>query len=237
MYSSIQSSRLYEQIIEQIQNRIMEGKLHPGDRLPSEHELAEQFGVSRTVVREAIKALREKGLVEVQPGRGTFVTNITDSTTEVMRDSLGLMVRLNLNNGVTELNEVRTLLEPGIAAMAAQKATEADIRTMQQAIAAMDAAMNDADIFVESDLDFHLALARATQNPLITILIDPIGDLLREHRKRIFLVDGGPERGQYHHKRILETIRNHDPVAARQAMCAHLEQVIKDSSAAAKLVD
>jgi GntR family transcriptional repressor for pyruvate dehydrogenase complex len=237
MYSTIQSSRLYEQIIEQIQNRIMEGKLHPGDRLPSEHELAEQFGVSRTVVREAIKALREKGLVEVQPGRGTFVTNITDSTTEVMRDSLGLMVRLNLNNGVTELNEVRTLLEPGIAAMAAQKATEADIRTMQQAIAAMDAATNDADIFVESDLDFHLALARATQNPLITILIDPIVDLLREHRKRIFLVDGGPERGQYHHKRILETIRNHDPVAARQAMCAHLKQVIKDSSTAAKLMD
>ena len=147
------------------------------------------------------------------------------------------MVRLNLNNGVTELNEVRTLLEPSIAAMAAQKATEADIRTMQQAITAMDAAMNDADIFVEADLDFHLALARATQNPLITILIDPIGDLLREHRKRIFLVDGGPERGQYHHKRILETILNHDPVAARQAMCAHLEQVIKDSSSAAKLVD
>ena len=103
MYSAVQSSRLYELIIEQIQNRIMEGKLRPGDKLLSERELAEQFGVSRTAVREAVKALREKGLVKIQPGRGTFITNLTDGTSEVMRDSLGLIVKVGLRSGLADL--------------------------------------------------------------------------------------------------------------------------------------
>ena len=94
MYSTIRSARLYEQITEQIQSRIMAGELRPGDKLPPERELAEQFGVSRTAVREAVKALHEKGLIDVQPGKGTFISNITDSTSEVMREiiarSLGL---------------------------------------------------------------------------------------------------------------------------------------------------
>ncbi len=232
MYSAIHPSRLYEQIIEQIQSLVMEGTLRPGDKLPPERELAEQFGVSRTAVREAVKALREKGLVEIQPGRGTFITN---STSEVMRDSLDLIVKVGLSNGVVNLNEVRTLLEPGIAALAAERVTESDIQTMEQAIKAMDAAMHDADAFAEADLEFHLALASATQNPLIPILLDPIVDLLREHRKRIFLVEGGPQRGQYHHRRILAAVYKRDPAAAREAMCDHLKQVLTDSEAASKL--
>lgn len=232
MYSTIHSSRLYEQIIEQIQNLVMDGALRPGDKLPSERELAEQFGVSRTAVREAVKALREKGLVEIQPGRGTFITN---SISEVMRDSLDLIVRVGLSNGVLNLNEVRTLLEPGIAALAAERRTETDLDILEEDIAAMDAAMHDADVFAEADLEFHLALASATQNPLIPILLDPIVDLLREHRKRIFLVEGGPQRGQYHHRRIFAAVKQHDTAAAREAMCDHLKQVLADSEAASKL--
>lgn len=234
MYSTIHPSRLYEQIIRQIQNLVMEGALRPGDKLPPERELAEQFGVSRTAVREAVKALRQKGLVEIQPGRGTFITN---SISEVMRDSLDLIVKVGLSNGVDNLNEVRTLLEPGIAALAAERVTETDIQTMEQAIAAMDVAMHNADAFAEADLEFHLALASATQNPLIPILLDPIVDLLREHRKRIFLVEGGPQRGQYHHRCILAAVYKRNPAAAREAMCDHLKQVLTDSEAASKLPD
>lgn len=226
MYSAIRSSRLYEQIIEQIQNLIMEGTLRPGDKLAPERELAEQFGVSRTAVREAVKALSEKGLVEIHPGRGTFITNYTFV---MMRDSLDLIVKVGLTNGIGNLNEVRTLLEPGIAALAAERIAEADIWTLEQTIAVMDEAMNDADAFAGADLEFHLALAKATQNPLIPILLDPIVDQLREHRKRIFLVDGGPQRGQYHHRRILTAIKKRDPAAAREAMWEHLQQVLADS--------
>jgi DNA-binding FadR family transcriptional regulator len=235
VYSTIQPSRLYEQIIEQIQNLIIEGKIRPGDKLPSERELGEQFGVSRTAVREAVKALREKGLVDVQPGRGTFITDITGSTSEAMRDSLGLIVKIGLGNDLGKLVQVRTLLEPGIAALAAEMATEEDIQTMQQTVDVMDSTMANSERFVEADLEFHLALARATQNPLIPILIDPVVDLLREQRLRIFLVEGGPQRGQYHHKQILAAIEQCDPVAASQAMCAHLEQVREDSSIAPDL--
>ena len=131
-----------------------------------------------------------------------------------------------------KLVQVRTLLEPGIAALAAEMAKPLDLETMQQAVDVMDTAMVSTDAYVEADLAFHLALARATQNPLIPFLIDPIVDLLREQRKRIFLVEGGPERGQYHHKRILTAIRQGDATTASQAMCAHLEQVRQDSSVA-----
>jgi GntR family transcriptional repressor for pyruvate dehydrogenase complex len=232
MYSTIYASRLYEQIIEQILTLVVEGTLQPGDKLPPERELAEQFGVSRTAVREAVKALREKGLVEIQPGRGTFITN---STTEVMRDSLDFIFKVGLINGVAHLNEVRTLLEPGIAALAAERISETELQTLAQAVEAMDAAMHDADIFAEADLEFHLTLARASQNPLIPILIDPIVDQLREHRQRIFLVAGGPQRGQYHHRRILAAVQKHDPAAAREAMCDHMQQVLTDSEAASNL--
>ena len=232
MYSTIRSARLYEQITEQILSRIMAGELRPGDKLPPERELAEQFGVSRTAVREAVKALHEKGLIEVQPGKGTFVSNITASTSEVMRDSLDLIVNVGLVNGLVDLVQVRTLLEPGIAALAAEMATAEDIQAMQQAVDTMDTALDNADVYVEADLEFHRALAKASQNSLITILLDSIVDLLREQRKRIFLVEGGPERGQNHHKRILEAVATHNPVAAREAMAVHLKQVLDDSNAA-----
>lgn len=241
MYSTIQSSRLYEQIIEQIQNRIMEGKLRPGDKLPPERELAEQFGVSRNAVREAVKVLTKKGLVVVQPGRGTFVTDITDSTTGMMRDSLGLMVGIGPDNRLTDLIQLRAIIEPEIAAVAAAVATEEDILAMQLAIETMDAAMDsaevNADMYTEADLDFHHTLAKATQNTLLPILIGPIVDLLREQRMRMARVDGAAQRGQYHHKRILKAIKRHDSAAARHAMQAHIDQILDDYDAASRLIE
>lgn len=237
MYTTVRASRLYEQIVEQIQNRIAEGELRPGDKLPPERELGEQFGVSRTAVREAVKALREKGLVEIQPGKGTFVTDIADSTSSIVRDSLSLMVKTGPGNGLFDLIQVRAILEPEIASLAAQMATEEDIQALQQAFDVMEQALDDADVFVEADLEFHLALARATQNQLIPVLIDPIMDLLREQRMRIFMVRGGPERGQYHHRLIMEEIRQHDPDAAHRAMAEHLQQVTEDSAIALQAMD
>ncbi len=230
-YTQIQTARLYEKIVEQIEAQVLKGQLHYGDRLPTERELAEKFGVSRTAVREAVKALQEKGLVASHPGRGTFITN---GASRAVRDSLGFMMRIGSTEGSDNLVETREILEPEIAALAAERASDQDVATLRECVATMDAALNDADAFIEADLNFHLALARATQNALIPSLIDPIVGLLREHRKRIFLVQGAP-RGQYHHKRILQAVSRHDPAAARQEMRAHLEQVRKDGEAAAKL--
>ncbi len=226
VYKAVRTSRLYQQIVQQIEESILKGALKPGDQLPAERELAQRFGVSRTAVREAVKALREKGLVEAFTGRGTF---ITDGTSQAIRQSLDLMVKIGQPDGSTHLAEVREILEPEIAALAATRVEEQHLATMREAVAVMDRSRHEPDAFIEADLDFHLSLAEAAANPLILSLIDSIVGLLREQRMRIFNVDGGPERGQFHHKRILDAIEQRAPEKARQAMRAHLQQIRQDS--------
>ncbi len=179
-------------------------------------------------MREAVKALREKGLVEAYSGRGTF---ITDGTTQAVRQSLDLMVKIGQPEGSTHLAEVRAILEPEIAALAAMRIQDAELATMREAVSVMDKAGHDPQAYIEADLDFHLALAEGAANPLILSLLDSIVGLLREQRLRIFKVPGGPERGQVHHKRILEAVEHHDPEKARDTMRAHLSQVREDSQA------
>src|ERR1700676_1172095 len=118
MYRTVKTSRLFEQIVQQVEDSILSGQLKPGDQLPAERELAQRFGVSRTAVREAVKTLREKGLVEAYSGRGTFVTN---GTSQAIRQSLDLMMRIGQPDGGVHLAEMRLILEPGIAALAATR--------------------------------------------------------------------------------------------------------------------
>ncbi len=229
VYKVVRTSRLYEQIVKQIEESVLNGTLKPGDQLPAERDLAQRLGVSRTAVREAVKTLREKGLVEAYSGRGTFITN---GTSQAARQSFDLMVKIGQQGqqeGLPHLVELRLALEPGIAAMAAERVTDEDLTAMREAVTVMDRAQENAEAYIEADLDFHLALAEAAANPLILSLIDSIVGLLREQRIKIFNVEGGPQRGQFHHKRILEAMERRDPEMARGAMRAHLEQVRQDS--------
>lgn len=232
MYRAVKTSRLYEQIVQQVEEAILKGQLKPGDQLPPERDLAQRFGVSRTAVREAVKTLREKGLLEAYTGRGTFITN---GTSGAIRQSLDLMAKIGQQEGSIHLAELRRILEPEIAALAAPKIDEQLLATMREAVAAMNRNLNNREAYIEADLDFHLALAEAAENPLILALIDSIVGLLREQRSRIFDVDGGPQRGQFHHKRILHAVERKDANAARIAMKAHLEQVREDSSTAVRV--
>ncbi len=227
MYTPVQPVKIFEQIAEQIEKRILSGELCSGDRLPTERALAEQFRASRTAVREAMKILAQKGLVDMRPGRGTIVI---DGAREAMQDSIGLVMKLNLGEvgGSDNLVEVREILEIEIAALAAARASEKEIAAMREAVKVMDENLHDADAFIAADNRFHEALAQATQNALILILVNSIVHLLSEQRKQIFEVDGGPQRGQIHHKRILESIIRRDPASARAAMRAHLHQVRED---------
>jgi len=228
MYTVVRTSRLYQQIVEQIEQSIRSGSLKPGDQLPAERDLAQQFGVSRTAVREAVKALCEKGLVEAAPGRGTFVI---DGTPQAMKQSLDSMLSFGREHGFAYLEDVREILEPEIAARAALRANERQLVAMREAIDGMDGAGQDAGAFVESDLDFHLALAEGAQNPLLLPLIDSIVGLLREQRIRTSASPGGHAHGQYHHRQILAAVERHDAAAAREAMLAHLAQVRGDIEA------
>ncbi|HEV2581703.1 MAG TPA: FadR/GntR family transcriptional regulator [Ktedonobacteraceae bacterium] len=229
MYTPVRSSKIFERIAEQIERRILSGELHSGDRLPTERELAEQFGASRTAVREAMKSLAQRGLVDMKPGRGT---RVIDGTSKAMQHSLGLMLKVGQAGLSDNLVEVRGFLEPEIAALAAQRASEEHIAAMQEAVDIMDASLGNVDAFIDADNSFHQALAKGTQNVLILALVDSIVNLLSEQRKQIFSVPGGPERGQMHHKQILDAVRLGDAQAAREAMRAHLEQVRTDVTSA-----
>jgi len=232
VYRVVKTSRLYEQIVKQVEESILSGQLKPGDQLPAERDLAQSFGVSRTAVREAVKTLREKGLVEAFSGRGTFVTN---GTSHAIRQSLDLMIRINQQEGSAHLAELRLVLEPEIAGLAASRIDGQLLGTMREMLAIMERNLQDREAYIEADLDFHLALAEAAGNPLILSLLDSIVGLLREQRSRIFEVEGGPERGQYHHKRILVAVEQRNPEAARSAMREHLQQVLSDSSSPIKM--
>lgn len=227
MYTPIQSLKVFERVAVQIEQRILDGELRSGDRLPTERDLAEQFQVSRTAVREALKILAQKGLVDMRPGRGTIVI---DGSQEAMQHSIGLVMKLKLGEvgGSNSLVEVREILEVEIAALAAARAAETEISALREAVETMDDNLDDADAFIAADNRFHETLAQATQNTLIFILVNSIVNLLSEQRKQIFETEGGPQRGQIHHKRILESVSRHDPETARAAMRAHLGQVRKD---------
>src|ERR1700720_2410031 len=135
VYKGVRTSRLYEQIVQRIEETVLNGTLKPGDQLPAERELAQRLGVSRTAVREAVKALREKGLVEAYSGRGPF---LTDGTTHAARQSFDLMVKIGQQEGSTYLAEVRAILEPEIAALAAMRVQDPELATMREAVAVMD---------------------------------------------------------------------------------------------------
>ncbi len=220
------SVRLYEQMAQRIRDQIVNGDLSAGDKLPNERNLAEQFGVSRTVVREAIKTLKQEGLIEIRPGLGTFVV---DATGEALSQSFGLVMSLGREQTLHDVIEIRELLEPEIAALAAQRATPDDVANMERAIEMMDAQLGDIEAYANEDHSFHLALAKATQNVIIPRLMSSIVDLLQNLRQKIALVDGARERGQEHHRNIIAAVKAGDPQTAREAVQAHLRQVREDS--------
>lgn len=231
-YSAVKSTSLSALIVKDIEARILRGELKTGDQLPPERELGELFGVSRTAVREATRALMEKGLVEIQVGRGTFVV---DSTSKALRNSLSRVLQVGHKNHIANVVEIREMLEPGIAARAAQQATAQHIARMETAIRKMDENIENINAFIVADFEFHQAMAEATQNELIPTLIGPFIELLQEQRRQVGIVPGGPERGQIHHKSILQMIANRDSEGAFQAMKAHLKQVRDDIASASAL--
>ena len=226
MYEQIEPIRLYEVVVERLQDLVVDGQLNPGDRLPSELDLAKKFGVSRTAIREAIGALVEQGIVVVRPGSGTYV-NRTDG--RPLQRTLSWLARIQGPAGDSYLAELRQLLEPGVCALAAERATDEQISQMASALKAAIHSKNHAEEFIEADLRFHRLLAEASQNPLVGALLDSIGDLLRTQRIRYFIASGGTDNTENHHRNILNLVSQRRPEEAYHAMEAHLRQVIRDA--------
>lgn len=225
-----QNKPLSEQVVELLEAKIIKGDFRIGDRLPTEHELASMYQVSRTVIREAMKALREKGWIDARAGRGTFVV---DNVSRGVNSSFGVVMRMNPEDGWEHLIDVREMLEPEIAAMAAVRADANQIAVLQAAAARMDSALarepSNIEDFLDGDFAFHMTLAESTRNPLVLMIVNPVVKLMRELQKyHLSKVEGGGVRSQHHHRLILDAIIRHDAETARLHMREHIRQVRED---------
>lgn len=217
----IRQPSLSDQVTDQLLELIAQGKLKPGEKLPSERELAENFGVSRTVVREAVRSLTAKGLLEVNAGSGMTVRKPTASS---ISDHFKLLLRLNSDGDPLEyIFDVRHVLEVEIAGQAAEKATPEDIQEMERHLQLMAQSHDKLEQAATADVEFHAALARATQNPLFAILLSSISGIMLEVRRLGFTLTGAPEQILDEHARILERVRAGDAAGARQTMSDHLK--------------
>jgi GntR family transcriptional repressor for pyruvate dehydrogenase complex len=215
-------ARLSDKVTQAIIETIASNRLKPGDVLPPERELGKQFGVSRTVIREAVRALAAKGLLEVRSGSGVRIVAADEST---VRESMRHYVRgSSVEYG--KVDEMRRVLEVAAAGLAAERAGEADIEAMDATISAFENECTNLEKSVEHDLAFHRAIARATHNELFLVLHDSMGEMLLEVRRRN-LSRGRNERRLVvgMHQRIRDAIAAHDPPAAQQAMRDHLGHV------------
>lgn len=214
--------RLSDQVADAILESILSQRLRPGDLLPPERELGKQFGVSRTVVREAIRALDAKGLLEVRTGSGARIAAVDSSTARTaMREFVHA-----ITPDLASVAEVRGVLEIAAVALAAQRATPDDLERLETALDRMAASLDEVEDAALADLEFHRAIATATQNRLFLLLHDSIGEALvdvrrkslaRGHAERVLVLEA--------HRRILDAVAAHDPTAARAAMREHLEHV------------
>ena len=229
--------RLSDKVADMMLETILSGRFQVGDRLPSERALGEQFGVSRTVVREAVRALVAKGVIEVRSGSGLRVIAVN---ADAVSESMNLYLRGGgLDFG--KVHEVRALLEVHLAGLAAERATGEDIGRLRAAHDGMRARAHDVEKAAGDDLEFHRLIARATHNELFLLLLDSIGSSQFDIR-HANLASGSTPMTLSQHEAILDKIAAHDPEGARQAMRAHLDGVaefwrehVGDSSAAGEL--
>jgi GntR family transcriptional regulator, transcriptional repressor for pyruvate dehydrogenase complex len=220
-FQKVDRLRYSEQVGRQIQALIEREHLLPGDQLPSERQLCVSFGVSRTVIREAVKGLAQIGLVTVEIGRGTFVAQ---PNARQVSESLALWARVG-DHPFENLIEVRRALEIEIAGLAAERAQPADLERLREALDKMECSLADLDVYIQADNQFHQALAQATQNDLFLILQNSIVDLLQGSRVQIFHTPGAPGRGQAHHHAIYHAVECHNAASARDQMRLHLQQI------------
>ena len=216
--------RRYEAIVLEFHALIRNGDLEHGARLPSERALAEQFKVSRSSVREAIRSLELQGLVVTKRGSGTFIN------TEDL-DSVVALLASTLSSGpgspdtLDDIFEVRHVLEPQISAMAALRASSEEIEGMAQILEEQERQIADGQTGVDADTAFHFSLATATHNAALVKVVSAVEDILRRSRNQALQTPGRPLRSLASHRRILESIKNGDAEGARRSMDHHLAVV------------
>jgi GntR family transcriptional repressor for pyruvate dehydrogenase complex len=220
-FRQIPKIRLADLVIDQLKESIFQGQYQPGERIPTEHKLVEIFGVSRVIVREAIRNLELGGLIQIKrgPKGGAFVQPMNhDAASQVMQDTF------RLGNGtVADIMEVRLELEPLVAGLAAHRATEEDISALGEALVEMPGSPSAE--YVTSNINFHRILATCSHNPMYDLLINILLDFTQD----LILKIKPPNRiihDKATHPALFQKVRGRDSEGARRMMRTHLEDIL-----------
>jgi GntR family transcriptional regulator, transcriptional repressor for pyruvate dehydrogenase complex len=218
----VRKVNLVSEVVESLESQILAGRFSPGEDLPVEAHLCQSFGVSRTVVREAIRILSGRGLVEASQGRPT---RVRPADAEHVQKTIGVFLRRS-KHSLVQLVEVRRPLESEIAALAAERATAEQLHELKSANEELTRAKKIEQL-IEADLRFHDLLAEATGNPVFSLLLKALVDLLR-HSRRKTLARTGAQRALAGHREIYDAVRQGKPNLARAAMLRHLQWAEED---------
>ena len=221
LIAPIKKTRVAEEVADRIRILILNGTFAPGQPLPSERVLTEQFGVSRGSIRDALRMLETIGLIETQHGRGTFPRELTvDRLVAPLASMMAFQSDLQ-----DELMDVRRMFEPAVARVAANRATEKDFGDLQRILDAQRLKLKKGHSAIVEDTEFHAALARATGNRVVVSLMATLNDLLVESRTQSLKQKGRPAKSIEGHEAVVAALRRRDPDAAAQAMSQHIDQI------------
>jgi DNA-binding FadR family transcriptional regulator len=226
---SFRNGRLSEQVLHEIQRLIVEEYPAPGSRLPKETELAEKFQVSRIVIREAMKILEDRGMVEVRAGRGTLTVaptpdRVKESLLQLFRDQ-----PMPTIEDMESMLELRQVLEETSASLAAVRATDEDLIEIENALRGMAEDDGDLKHTIEADLRFHRAVMRAAHNSYLELVLDPVMSVFLQQIKLTNF-----NTGLDMHRHIFNEIQTRNPIGARQAVRRLMKSTLHDSRKALK---
>ncbi len=216
----IRRNRLYQGIVEQIEELLEKGDLRPGDQLPSERALAEQFEVSRASVREALRTLELLGIVETRAGGGTFVRRAAPK--DLARPLTGFISR---GHSLSDVIEFRGLVEPELASRAAHRAREDELAELRRILAVQERKVAAGVPCGEEDARFHELISRSARNELLTTLLAVVWDVLSAMREQWLQTNARAHASLDGHQRILAALEARDPHAARAAAADHIHAV------------
>lgn len=217
---------LSDRVTDRVLTMISTAALRPGDRLPSERDLATSFGVSRTVVREALRSLAAKGVLDVRTGSGATVARVdAERASEALRLFVQSAHHGESDSAVSyeQINDVREMIETRVTRIAADLATDQDLAGLRRIHAQFESVPDDPEEASRLDVAFHRAIAASTHNPLYLIMLDSIEPVLLDIRRKTLSVSGRPVRAASAHAVILGCLIDHDAAGAEQAMEDHLQ--------------
>jgi len=218
----IRRVRLYENAVEQIQNLILKKKYNPGDRLPSERSLAEQFHISRHSLREALRILDVTGLIEIKVGDGIYVKEV-DFLPYI--ESLNLSIRSRLpieRDTFVKLWEARKILEVGVVELAVQQVTEPFLKSLSWCIGEMKKNIEHQEAFISAGIRFHRLLAEMARNEILILIWDMLANLMRKSQSKIYRIAWSPQTGLHAHNKIYLALKARDSRRAVEAMKDHM---------------